>query len=200
MVGMAKSRAFQNVRDMVLSLGVVLAVVAVILLITFRDEPDSPIHVVDTDLVRQAVLLNAPYDAVVPSGLDAGWRATSARVSYPGDDPFRWHIGYVTPSEQYAATGQSDRSTDDYLDEEQADGRTAGTVTIDGQTWTRYERTDGERLTLATEQDGVTTIVTGTGEESELIELAKSLTAEPTDLATGIATPPPSGATASTAP
>jgi hypothetical protein len=187
---MAKSRAFQSVRDMVLSLGVVFAVVAVILLITLRDEPDDPVREVDTNLVRQAALLNAPYEVVVPSGLPDEWRPTSARVSRPGDDPFRWHIGFVTPSQEYAATGQSNRSLADYLDEERAGGRESGTTTIDGESWTRYERSDGERVTLARQEDGVITIVTGTGAESELVELAESLTAAPTDLPTALATAP----------
>jgi hypothetical protein len=178
---MAKNRALQSVRDMVLSLGLVLGVVGLTLLMTLRDEPDDPIREVDITLVQAGALLNAPYDAVVPQGLPETWRPTSARVSGPGDDPFQWHVGFVTPSQEYAAAGQSDQGTRAYLIQEKAGGAEVGTVAVGDERWTRYEREDGKRASLVKVEDGVTTLVTGTGSQDELVTLALSLSDEPVE-------------------
>ena len=158
---------------MVLSLGLVLAVVAIVVLITLRQTPEA-VKVVDATPVVQAVEFGSPYPALAPTAID-GWRVTSARVSDPGAVPFRWHIGYYTSTGRYAAAGQSDGPAAKYLREEKAAGATTGTVTIDGQKWTVLERADGERTSLVRTEDGVTTLVTGTGDVAELTVLAKAL-------------------------
>lgn len=189
---MAKNRLLQTVRDMVLSLGLVLAVVALTILITFRDEPDDPVRVVDTGAVVQGAAVNAPYTATVPRGVEPEWRPTSARVSGPGDQPFRWHIGYVTPSDEYAAAGQSNGAAATYLADERAKGDSTGTVRAGGRTWEVIEREDGKRTSLVNTARGVTTLVTGTGSIDELTALARSLKpAKAAPVATLAATSPP---------
>jgi hypothetical protein len=170
---------------MVLSLGVVLVVVALVVLMTLRQTPEA-VKVVDAAPVVESVGFNAPFAAVAPEPIE-GWRITSARVSGPGDDPFRWHVGYFTPSEGYAAAGQSDGSQRSYLDDERAGGAEVGTVSIDGKSWTVLERDDGQRRSLVLSSNGVTTLVTGTGDIDELTVLAKALK----PLAGTPATPPP---------
>jgi len=182
---MARRRGFESARDMVLSLGVVLAVVAVVFLITLRETPEA-VTVVDATPVVELVGLNAPFAAVTPEPIE-GWRITSARVSQPGEDAFRWHLGYYTPDGRYAAAGQSDGSQRSYLEDERAGGAEAGTVRIDGRTWTVLERADGERRSLVLSSDGVTTLITGTGDVNELTVLAKALK----PVAGTPATPPP---------
>jgi len=161
------------VRDMVLSLGVVLAVVAIVFLITLRQTPEA-VKVIDAGPVLQAVQVNAPYPAVVPGTIE-GWRITSARVSAPGESPFRWHVGYFTSTDRYAAAGQSSGSKQAYLNDERAGGTEVGTVRINGTTWTKIEREDGARRSLVRSADGVTTLVTGGGDFDELATLAKTL-------------------------
>jgi hypothetical protein len=172
---MAKNRLLQTVRDMVLSLGLVLGVVGLTLLITFRDEPDDPVRVVDTSPVVVGAATNAPFPVTLPQGVEPEWRPTSARVSGPGAQPFRWHIGYVTPSDEYAAAGQSNGTAATYLKDERANGETTGTVRVGGRTWDVVEREDGKRTSLVSTTRGVTTLVTGTGTLDELEELAASL-------------------------
>lgn len=172
---MAKNRLLQSVRDMVLSLGLVLGVVALTVLITFRDEPDDPVRVVDTTPVLVGAATNAPFSVTLPQGVEPEWRPTSARVSVPGSQPFRWHIGYVTPSDQYAAVGQSNGTAAAYLKDERANGDTAETVRVAGRTWDVVERDDGKRTSLVNTTRGVTTLVTGTGTLDELKVLATSL-------------------------
>lgn len=182
---MAGRRGFESARDMVLSLGVVLAVVALVVLMTLRETPDA-VKVVDATPVVESVRFNAPFAAVSPVPIE-GWRITSARVSQPGADPFRWHLGYYTADGRYAAAGQSDGSKRSYLEDERAGGTEAGTVRIDGATWTVLERADGERRSLVLTTDGVTTLVTGSGDIDELTVLAKALK----PVAGTPATPPP---------
>ena len=95
---------------MLRSLGVVLAAVAVILLITHRSH-HAAIIVVDPTQARQAAHAVAAFAAQEPTGLDPDWRLTSARfqpvaVSSTGAD--LWHLGWVTPHGDYAALEQSD--------------------------------------------------------------------------------------------
>jgi Protein of unknown function (DUF4245) len=172
---MAKNRVLQSVRDMVLSLGLVLGVVGLTLLITFRDEPDDPVRVVDTTPVVVGAATSAPYAVTLPQGVEPQWRPTSARVSVPGAQPFRWHIGYVTPSDEYAAAGQSNGLPATYLKDERAAGETTQTVRAGGRTWDVVEREDGKRTSLVSTSRGVTTLVTGTGTLDELKVLAASL-------------------------
>ena len=186
---MAKNRLLQTVRDMVLSLGLVLGVVAFILIVTVRDEPDDPVREVDPAPALAGAQANAPFQAQVPQGLPDGWRPTSARVSAPGDEPFRWHVGFVTPDIEYAAAGQSDGPLEEYLRDERAGGDEQGTVRVAGERWTVYVREDGERESLVRVEDGVVTLVTGTGGQDDLIVLAESLSTDPVELP--VATPAP---------
>jgi hypothetical protein len=105
-----RPRGFETAGDMLRSLGVVLAAVAVILLITHRPH-HAAITVVDATQARQAAHAVAAFAAQEPSGLNADWRLTSARfkpaaVSSTGTD--LWHLGWVTPHDDYAALEQSD--------------------------------------------------------------------------------------------
>jgi hypothetical protein len=190
----AKNRLLQTVRDMVLSLGLVLGVVGLTLLMTLRDEPDDPIREIDPLPALVSAQTNSPFEVAVPQGLPDRWRPTSARVSNPGDLPFRWHVGYVTPDVEYAAAGQSNGSLEDYLDEERAGGTTDGVVTAAGRDWTVYVRDDGRRESLVHVEDGVITLVTGTGGREDLVVLAGSLDTEPLDIP--VATPAPVDAAA----
>ena len=170
---MAGRRGFESVRDMVLSLGVVLAFVAMLLLVTFRQSED-PVKVVDSTAVRQGVATNAPYKAVLPKDVK-GWRITSARVALPGDNPFGWSIGFYTDKDTYVGIGQSNQETSRYLREEKADGEEVGKTNVGGGEWTKLEREDQSRRWLANTRNGVTTLIAGTGEFSELEKLANSL-------------------------
>ena len=158
---MAGRRGFESVRDMVLSLGVVLAFVAMLLLVTFRQSED-PVKVVDSTAVRQGVATSAPYKAVLPKDVK-GWRVTSARVALPGDNPFGWSIGFYN------------RDASRYLREEKADGDEVGKTNVGGVEWTKLQREDQSRRWLANTRNGVTTLIAGTGEFAELEKLANSL-------------------------
>ncbi len=169
--GRPNARLGQTVRDMVLSLAVVIGVVAVIMLITLRPQPD-PVRVVDPTPVLLSARAEAGYPVVYPEGLDAAWRPTSARWEATAESiPEKaWYVGFVTPAEEFAQVSQSKSESEGYLVEQTGRGRPAGSW---GE-WQRYENSEGTR-SLVRIVSGVTTVVGGTAEWSVLEGLAARL-------------------------
>jgi hypothetical protein len=178
--GRPNARLRQTVRDMVLSLVVVLGAIGVILAITWRPSPD-PVRVIDPGPVLALARAQASYPVLYPADLDDGWRPTSARWEItPTSTPDQaWHLGLVTPDEDYAQVGQTASGNTAYVMEQV--GRSAPTGEWDG--WQRYEFSDERALLQVT--DGVTIIVSGTAPWQTLEFLAQRLSAN--------AVPPQSG-------
>ena len=74
-----QARGRESVGDMVRSMSLVLVVVAVVFLLTLRDEPHQTVHRVDYSEQLQEARQVAPYDVLAPVGLGGRWKATSAR-------------------------------------------------------------------------------------------------------------------------
>jgi len=155
-------------------MGVVLAVVIVIVLVQWRGTP-NPVRVVDVAPVVAIASQAADFGIAAPTGLPDGWRPTSARwepTEKSAGDPVL-HVGYVTPSDQYAQVSQSRAEGAAYLSEQTAQGVPDGEVTIADVVWQRYRGKD--RTSLLRTTDGVTTIVSGSAPIEELGILAASL-------------------------
>ncbi len=164
----------QTIGDMVRSLLVVLAFVAVLLIVTWRPQPEA-VKVVDPTAAISRASLQADFQLEVPTGLAEGWRPTSARwepTAKSEPDPVL-HIGYVTPGDEYAQVSQSANASDPYTAEQTDDGIEVGTQSVEDVTWQRWEH--GDRHSLVRIADGTTTIVSGTAGWDELIVLASSL-------------------------
>jgi hypothetical protein len=158
--GQPNRRLGQTVGDMARSLAVVLAVVGVVLLITWRPQPDA-VKVVDVDPFFALASDQAAFEPLrVPPALD-GYRPTSVRWQATAESSGEsvWFVGYVTPSDGYLQISQSLASTEDFLLEQTANGLAAGELEIDGVIWDRYE-SDGRRSLVR--QSDVTTVVSGT--------------------------------------
>lgn len=168
--GRPNARLRQTVRDMVLSLVVVLAVIAVIMAITWRPAPD-PVRVVDPALALALARAQAPYPVVYPADLDATWRPTSARWEVtPASSPDpAWHVGFVTPEDDYAQLGQTASEDPAYVKDQVAGAQPAGEW--DG--WLRYDAPDQRALVRVDE--GVTIVVSGTAPWATLEFLAERL-------------------------
>jgi len=166
-----------RIADIARSLAVVLAVVAVVVLLTPRPDPGK-VRVVDwADTYRQA-MASARYDVVAPRGLPSGWRATSARVdAAPGDGSAAWTVTFVTPADDYAALAQSDGDTASYVADMTKQGAADGSVRVGGQAWERRFRQLGreERRSLVRPAGRSVVLVTGTASWGELERLAGSL-------------------------
>lgn len=174
--GRPNARLRQTVGDMVRSLVVVLAVVGVILLVTWRPQPD-PVRSIDPASALASAQAAVEYPIAYPAELPSGWRPTSARFEVtPGSAPDpAWQIGYVTPADAYAQIGQSATLNPDFIAEQTGGGTPTGrTEDIDRLTWQWFD--DGEATeALVTIVDGVTVVVSGTAGRSELITLARAL-------------------------
>ncbi|MFM1966893.1 MAG: hypothetical protein RL134_2618 [Actinomycetota bacterium] len=168
--GRPNARLRQTVRDMLLSLVVVFAAIAAILLVTWRPTPD-PVRVIDPTPTLALARAQADYPVLYPADLDAAWRPTSARWEItPASEPDpAWHVGFVTPDDAYAQIGQS--ATDDaaYVEEQVGQAQPAG----DWQGWLRYDSADQRALVRI--DGGVTIVVSGTAPWPTMQLLAERL-------------------------
>jgi Protein of unknown function (DUF4245) len=169
-----KPRGRESVGDMVRSLSLVLVVVAVVFLLTLRDEPHQTVQRVGYSEQLQDVRRVASYDVLAPVGLGAGWKSTSVRTDNE-DGAVTWHIGFVTPDSRYAGLEQSDGPASAFRDEFVDGARKSGDVTISGATWQRLEGGKPELRALVLRASGVSTIVTGSASFAELRQLAGAL-------------------------
>lgn len=177
--GRSTGQLRKTVADMIRSMAVVLAVVFVIVLLAWRPTPDA-VTVIDPGPAIALAVASADFPVSAPSTLVEEWRPTSARWEPTADSlgiPVL-HLGYVTPSDEYAQVSQGRVATEPFLDEQTSGGAATGTREVAGVTWQTWEAEDRRSLVLIDESaaDGpVVTIVSGTGEWSEVEELARSL-------------------------
>lgn len=169
MVGVARARRSPTVRDMVLSLLVIMIPVAIFAAI-LTDGPDKPpVKAVDWQAVAEQARQQAPFEILTPSALPQGWTATRASWTKVGQtDPTgnqsprnRWQLGVLTDDEIYLELDQVDKQAGDFLAGLTRDGSQDGTSTIDGQTWKRLDSEDGRTKSLVRKASGVTAVVTG---------------------------------------
>jgi hypothetical protein len=172
--GGSRSRMRQTVWDMVRSMALVLAVVFVIVLLAWRPTPEA-VRVVDPAPVIAQALTQAEFEVLAPSGLDEGWRPTSARwepTAESGDD-LVLHVGYVTPAEAYAQVVQSTDTSSAFLAEQTTDGLETGSQDVGGVQWQRWESEKRRSLVRPGEESVV--VVSGTASWEELVALAAAL-------------------------
>lgn len=173
--GNANPRLRQTIGNMVWSMLLVLAVVAVILLVTMRARPDA-VKVIDYTSELTVARAQAGYPILAPVGLSSDWRATSARwqLTDASSPDKAWHLGFVTPGEQYAQLGESATTNVNYIPEQTASGKPTTTSQVGGYEWQRYENSTSQR-SLVRIANGVTIVVTGTADWPLLEEFAASL-------------------------
>jgi hypothetical protein len=173
--GGSNKRLRQTLRDMALSMAVVLVVVFFIWLLAWRPNPD-PIKVIDAAPVVALAAASADFPVQAPAGLALEWRATSARwepTDASGAVPVL-HVGYVTPTDKYAQVSESTVESAVYLKEQTSGGLPLGTVlAVSGQQWDQWE--GDKRRSLVRVQNGIVTVVSGTAGWDELSALAASL-------------------------
>lgn len=159
---------------MVLSLGVVLAIVVALLLLVPRvnSVTQPPVDVANG---ARAAAEQVSFKPSVPVGLPADWRPTSVRTTVATAQVLTWHAGYVIAGQQYAAVEQGKNAPADWLRAQTNRGRPDGTSVIDGVVWQRILRTDKVQNSLVHTRGAVTTVVTGTASYDQLAVLAAAL-------------------------
>jgi len=172
--GKAKRRGFETTGDMVRSLLLVLVLVFVVVALTVQPHPDSVVHRFDYSGALAQAQDQARYDVLAPIALPDSWVPTSARTTRAGT-AVSWHVGFVTPADDYAALEQSDGRPAAFIREFSAGGKPAGSEVIGGATWRRVEGGDPEPRARVLERNHGTTVGAGSAGWAELRELAASL-------------------------
>ena len=166
------------IRGMVLSFLVVGAVIATIMILAYRPAPPR-IKAIDYGPALNSARATGAFPVAAPVSVPAGWQATSVRYVPSALDPkiATWHLGFITPTEQYAAVDQSNGSDPKFVKDATAQGRKAGIQQIGDTTWTQYEAASGGNRSLGSKTGPITTVVTGTLSYDQLAAFSQSLRA-----------------------
>ncbi|MER6913628.1 DUF4245 domain-containing protein [Streptomyces sp. NPDC000594] len=176
-------RGKQTIRDMILSMMAIGAVVGVVYFF-FPDEDDAdPIKALDYQVELVTAQRAAPYPLLAPQGLEKqGWKATS--VSYKGYADDSWHLGFLDPDQEYVAVEQSTESKGKFVPRVTHQAEDTGeTRRIDGETWQRWEGPKYDALVR--EDKGSITVVTGTAPMEQLARMVTELRPAPERVAPG---------------
>ncbi|MEU1087924.1 DUF4245 domain-containing protein [Streptomyces sp. NPDC005576] len=170
---MASKRGKQTVRDMFLSMVLIVAAAGVIYVFVPHDDKADPVRTVDYRVELATARRAAPYPVAAPSGLPEGWKATS--VSYSGTEGSSWHLGFIDPDGRYVAVEQSTTPVKAYVPDVSQDAEDTGrTETVAGQEWQYWKGAKYDALVLHAE--GSTTVVTGSAPKKQLTAMAAALT------------------------
>jgi hypothetical protein len=172
-------RTAATILDMVRSLGVMLVVVALTLIFVpgllhpSKSQRFAPVGYADYVAGFQQV---TGLRALVPTGLATPWYANSATLHHSGKEA-HLHIGWVTPTNDYAALEESNGATKTFIRGViGARGlQVTSQVQVAGATWARSVSDSGEQSLTRTTL-GVTIVITGSASVVQQERLAATLT------------------------
>jgi len=171
--GAARGRGRQSLRDMMLSITVIMAIVGVVVI--FQQRGAQRLNVIDPTSVYAGARNAATYPVRTPH-LPSSWRVTSARTQPSADGRLTLRVGLLTPKGQYAGLVESDQPPADLLGHELSpDVRTLGVVTVEGVPWQRLPAPQKGDRAIARTLGRVTYLVSGSAGLPELEVLAGSL-------------------------
>ncbi|NBE51396.1 DUF4245 domain-containing protein [Streptomyces boluensis] len=169
---MAGTKGTKTIRDMVLSLAVIGAVVACIYVFIPHDETATPVKRVNYDVELATAKRAAAYPVLAPKGLTEEWKPTTVRFN--GAERDHWHLGFQTPGEKYVAVEQSTEKAAVFVDQVTRGAEETGkSQQIGADTWTRYEGPTYDALVRT--DKGATTVITGSASFKELAQMAQAL-------------------------
>lgn len=171
-----KPRNKQSGLDMVYSMATVAALIAIILVITWRGKPD-PVKAVDWKAQVSAIAGSTAWPILAPAEVPVGWTATSARYeheTYGTATDMRWILGFVTSENKYVSVWKSSgpatsvivTATNDAECETKPSFRTV---------WRRCEVAKPETRSLVKTDGPLTVVVSGDASWTELESFATSL-------------------------
>ncbi|WP_378147043.1 DUF4245 domain-containing protein [Cnuibacter sp. UC19_7] len=175
-------RQRKTLNNLVLSLLVSVGLVAVIILAvprptTVQRDP------IDYAQVAESVQTSMPVPLAVPS-LPEGWTSNAAELRGGGADGVAsWYIGLLTSgdSPQYVGLTQALDSNPTWMAQQLGDSVAAGTVDLDGVTWTVFDNRGrsgdfgNNQYALEAESGRSTYIVAGTATPEEVQQVAASI-------------------------
>jgi hypothetical protein len=127
-----KRRGYETLRDMVLSLGVILG--AVLLFVALQPKhAHNPVPVVDYQPQVDLLAHSASFPVLAPDPVPAGWQVNYARIATDG--PNELHMGLVKDQKRFAQLDETDRPNQGFLDAAKVPGTPAGTVSAGGEVY-----------------------------------------------------------------
>lgn len=178
----------KTVNNLVYSLLVSLALMAVIVLIVPRGTGGFTERNVDVQELATAATPAAGVQLASPE-LPAGWLAKQAQLRYDSDtDTSYWYIGYTTPSGNYAAVMQGYQADltpapEAWVKQRLESKKQTAETAFAGHSWRVYDHStdnaDSSNVLwgFVTETDTAALVVSGTGTEDELMQLAEQTVA-----------------------
>ena len=169
------SYAQGSLANMLRSLLVIGAIMAVLVLIFPRAQPETPdIDVLET---AQQVEESTGWAISAPRDLPEGWVPTRAQYLRSTDGLMTWQAAFQTPAGDFASLQETVDATDAWVTAQVNRSPRVGETEVAGETWERFDR-DGkvQRSLVRLGSTGeVTTIVTGTASWEELQRLVEAL-------------------------
>ncbi|PWJ24242.1 uncharacterized protein DUF4245 [Branchiibius hedensis] len=172
----APRRMRGGVRSMVISMIVLLAAVAVwVAMVPRVSSVSTPIA--DPQGIAREIGAQQKWDIAIPVGLPDGWAAQNVTLLTFEKQPATWQAGYDAPNGGYVAAFQTKDGDATWVKQQTYSGVPAGSVTIDGVTWAKYDRASkGQKsLVRSTPLSGLSTVVTGLGTWEQLQQFAGAL-------------------------
>ena len=180
----ASARLRITVRDMILSMALIVLPILLVIWLMPTQTPASPVSAVsasDYQAMLTAARTDLPFTALSPTGLSADWKLTSDEYQPQGEVAADWHLGYLTPSGKYAVLEQTTETVNEFLNDESSNATEVGSVQVAGQTWLKYTGSSPAALATLLFRDETTKsgksleVVAGSAPMSELETFAASL-------------------------
>ncbi len=162
--------------DLVRSMLVVLAFVALIVLLVPRPGP-LPRPQVDLAGAAAAAPAQLGFTPVLPADLPPTWQAVSGGARTGVDSVQAFHISYtIDEGPVYAGLDEARSITDRWIEVNTAGGEAVGDVTIDGVTWQQFFDSEEQYTSLLLRRPDRTFLVTTKNGGTEVATaLARSL-------------------------
>jgi hypothetical protein len=174
-------RQRQTVNNLVYSLLATLGIVLVIVLIVPRNNPGNVGKSVDWKSVAAQGAGTEP-DALLSPELSKGWTANAAELRTGSADGIDvWHIGLISPDEQYVGLDQGFKANDSWTADQLEDIRATGSKTIDGVKWVVYDNRNGQSHSdditygLVGTHGSSTIVLAGTAKPADFYTVARAL-------------------------
>jgi hypothetical protein len=181
-----KRRGYETLRDMLLSLGViVIGVLGFVVLQPDNDQGD-PVPSVDYRAQIELLRRSASFPFLSPDPVPPGWQVNYARIGTAGATEL--HMGFVLDKKRFAQLDETDRPTRATFEAAKIPPTPSGTVTVNGAVW-EVRRGDGSNglaraaLVRTLPSGAVATLADGGNSSGasydELVALAGSLREQP---------------------
>jgi hypothetical protein len=176
-------RQRQNVRNLVYSLIVCVALVIVIVLAVPRGTPPAKQAIDYRTLASQSQAAVGKDHPLLAPDVPSSWQANAAELR-SADGVTSWYVGFVLPRNEFLSYTEGLDGNPTWLADVLESARSTGSTTIGGLTWRVYDRRDlgdaagNVAYALSTRVGTTDLVVTGTATPAETRSLAADLAAE----------------------